>query len=153
MIWLGAMLVGIGKVIVWNRYGADNLNYYCLPFQMMKMTNPVIVGIQSAMILVTLGLIASYIVIQVLLFAYLRQHMAKTSKIFRSKIQAHKFAIRMSCLITSNILTWLPILITQLFIMYGDDVSPSTFLMVVMTSLPANLLIDPAILASPFMKI
>ena len=152
LVSLCLVLLGIVKVMVWNFYKADDFNYYCLPFQMMQIDNFTMVGIQTAIIIINITLIASYIVIQFLLFNFIRAHIQKSSKVLKSNIKHRKIAIRMSCLISSNIITWLPILVTQLFIMYGDDISPSTFLMVVLTSLPVNLIIDPAILGIPFLR-
>jgi len=143
--------LGISKTVIWKRYHADDYNYYCLPFQLMKIETPVIVGLQTAVIVLNLLLIASYVMIQVLLFRFIQNHVEQTRETFKSRIQKRKIAIRMSCLITSNIVTWVPVLITQLVIMYADDITPSTFLMVIFASLPANLLIDPAVLFLPFL--
>ena len=150
LTWISMMLVGICRLITWNLHEANNFNYYYLPFQMMKTESLIIIGIQTGVIIIDILLIASYVFIQFLLLQYLRSHTKETSGVLKSRIQHRKIAIRMSCLITSNILTWMPVLVAQLFIMYGKDINPSTFLLVLLMSLPANLLVNPIIRVSPF---
>ena len=144
------MLIGFCRLLLWNLHGANNFNYYCLPFQMMKIESHIIVGIQTGIIIIDILLIAAYILIQFLLLQYLRNHAKSNIGVLKSRICHRKIAIRMSCLITSNILTWTPVLVTQLFIMYGNDINPSTLLLVLLVSLPANLLVNPIILVYPF---
>ena len=151
LTWISMMLIGTCRLIMWNLHEANNFNYYCLPFQMMKSKSRIVIGIQTGIIIIDILLIASYILIQFLLFQYLHSHAKNTSGVLKSRIDHHKIAIRMSCLITSNILTWTPVLVTQLFIMYGKDIDPSTLLLILLVSLPADLLVNPIILVSPFM--
>ena len=150
VIWISMVLVGICRLIIWNMYEANNFNYYCLRFQMMRTESHIIIGIQTGIITIDILLIASYILIQFLLLQFLRGHVKETSGVLKSRIHHRKIPIPMSCLITSNMLTWTPVLVTQLFIMNGKDISPSTLLLVLLVSLPANLLVNPIILVSPF---
>ena len=149
--WLSMVLMGIGKLILWNLFQANNFNYYCLPFQIMRTESTALIGIQTSVIAIDMLLIGVYIAIQFCLLFFLRGHAKATGCLLKSRIRHHKIAVRMSCIITSNILTWSPILFTQLFIMYWKDINPSILLLVLLVSLPANLLVNPIILVIPFL--
>ena len=118
---------------------------------MVKVQNAIITGIQTGIIIANIILIGLYMFIQCSLVKYLHSHAKTTSGAFKTRIQNHKIAVRMSCLIISYILTWTPILFTQLVIMYWKDINPSTLLLVLLVSLPANLLVNPVILVKPFL--
>ena len=151
-VWISLLLLGICKLSIWDYYQANDLNYYCLPFQMMKSEHYVIIGIQTGIISVDILLICIYILIESYILRHLHTHAKETSGILRSKLDYRKISIRLSCLIMSNILTWTPVLVTQLFIMFWKDVIPSTVLLVLLVSIPANLLVNPIILVIPFLQ-
>ena len=151
-IWISMVLLGISKLMIWDYYEANDFNYYCLPFQMMKTERPVIIGIQTGIISIDILSLAVYISIQVCLLRYLHDHAKETSGVLKSKVHNNKIVIRISCLITNNILTWTPVLIIQMFIMFGKNISPSTVLLVLLVSLPSNLLVNPIILVTPFVR-
>ena len=152
-VWISMLLLGICKLSIWDYYEANDFNYYCLPFQMMKSENHIIIGIQTGIISVDMLLIGIYILIEFCILRYLYTHVKETSGIIRSTINYRKISIRMSCLIMSNILTWTPVLVTQLFIMFWKDIIPSTVLLVFLVSIPANLLVNPIILVIPFLQV
>ena len=150
-VWLTIIVLGICKISIWEYFHANDFNYYCLPYQMIKVESTSIKTIQSCIIIANILLIVTYIFIQYCLFRYLLNHTKNTSGVFKTRIQNHKVAVRMSCLIVSHILTWTPLLVTQLVIMYWKNITPSTLLLILLASLPANLLVNPIILVKPFL--
>ena len=153
-VWLSAIALGCCKLMVWEQYHANDFNYYCLPFQIIKVESFAIKGIQTGIIIINMVLIGTYIFVQFYLFKYIYSHTRKTRNVLKSKIPYHKIAVRASCLIISNVITWTPIFVTQLFIMFWKDINPTSVLLVLLVSLPANLLVNPIIVIVPlFSKI
>ena len=152
VVWPTVIVFGICKVSIWEYYKANDFNYYCLPYQIVKAESVVITAIQTGIITANILLIGTYILIQYCLLKYLRNHAKVTLGMFKSRIQSQKIAVRMSCLIISHVLTWTPILVTQLVIMYWKNLNPSTLLLILLVSLPANLVVNPIILVTSFLN-
>jgi hypothetical protein len=150
---LGSVVVaGISKHVVYSIHDANELNYYCLPFQVTTIKHLGILIAQIIVLLLDVVLVASYIATQTLLMRYIRRHVKETSNTFTTKINDRKVAIRTSCMITCTLLTWSPILVTQLCLLFGHDIDPSTVFLIALTSLPANLLVHPILQAFPFLR-
>ena len=149
-VWSAMIILGTCKICTWEYYQANDFNYYCLPYQMIKVENVAITTIQTGIIIANIVLIVMYIFIQYCLCRFLCNHANDTSSVFKTRIQNDKIAVRLSCLIVSHILTWTPVLVTQLVIMYWKNIMPSTLLLILLVSLPANLLVNPIILVKPF---
>ena len=151
-IWIMVFAIGICKIIVWNIYNANEYNYYCLPFQVTKLKQLGLVLFLAFMIIANTILMAIYIVFQVRLLQYVRKHVKETSKSFESKVDDWKINVKSSFIIASNVVTWTPILILQLLIIFGAGLNPSTVFLILLVSLPSNLLIHPIIMATPFVS-
>ena len=152
-IWIMVFSIGICKIVVWNIYNGNEYNYYCLPFQVAKLKQLGLVLFLAFTIIANTILIVIYIVFQVRLLQYVRKHVKETSKSFKTKIDDLKISVKSSFTIVSNVVTWTPILILQLLIIFGADVNPSTVFLILLVSLPSNLLIHPIIMATPFVTI
>ena len=151
-IWVMAFAIGICKIVVWNIYNANEYNYYCLPFQVTKLKQLGLVLFLAFMIIANTVLMAIYIVFQVRLLQYVRKHVKETSKSFKSNVDDWKINVKSSFIIVTNLATWTPILILQLLIIFGADVNPTTVFLILLVSLPSNLLIHPVIMATPFVS-
>ena len=151
-VWVGVILLGICKQILWNIYNGDDYNYYCLSFQVTKPKHLTVTVFLTCIIIGNATLIAIYMAFQLLLFKYIRNHVKQTSKCFKSTIQGWRISLKLSLLVISNVITWTPILISQLLIIFGPDINPSTLYLILLVSLPSNLLIIPFTMVIPFLR-
>ena len=68
----------------------------------------------------------------------------KSLKAVRKRTEAlQKFALRMAIVILSNSLSWLPLILVQMLVLFEVVIRSQTFLWVVISCLPVNLIIDP----------
>ena len=81
-----------------------------------------------------------------LLFA-LKQWKLKLLKGNRKRLEILiKLAFRLTLLMSTTLLSWTPLFILQIMIHSSLSIHPNTFLWVVISSLPANLIIDPILI-------
>ena len=115
----------------------------------LPLKNVVTKTVQGIIITVNVAFLVVYVSLQVFLVRYVKNHIRRTQRCFKSTINVRKVLIKTSCLICSNVVSWTPILMTQVLIMSGAIMNPSSVLLVVMVSLPSNLFIHPFILGIP----
>ena len=111
-----------------------------------------IVLFQASIIIANTILMAIYIVFQIRLMQYIRKHVKQTSKSFKTKVDDWKVNVKSSFMIVCNVVTWAHILILQLLVIFGAVVNPSTIFLILMVSLPTNVLIHPIIMITPFVS-
>ena len=102
-VWISMLLLGICKLVIWEYFQANDFNYFCLPFQMIKIESYVTVGMQTGIMSVDVLLIGIFILIEVFILRYLSTHAKETSGVLKPRINYKKIAIRISCLIMSNV--------------------------------------------------
>ena len=151
-IWTAVILLGVCKIVVWKIFIGDEYNYYCLSFQVSKPKHLIVKVFLTCIIIINTSLIAIYIAFQLILFKFIRDHIKQTSQCFKTKIHGWKIALKLSFMIVSNVVTWTPILVAQLFIMLGPDINPSTLYLILLVSIPSNLLIIPLVMVIPFLR-
>ena len=151
-IWVLSILCRVSKTVLWKLHDVNELNYYCIPFQMTQIKDPLLVAFHSCIMIFNVALLGIYIFIQILLIRFLHGHIKATKSYFKSQIESHKVAVRVSILISSNLATWLPIIALQSFVIFAMDLDHSIYFLVLIVTVPINLLINPVLIVLPFLQ-
>ena len=127
-------------------------NYFCLPF----ITSSPTISMDSLFYILFLSLDFCLAILCVVCYSYLmvftyRQGKAKIRRNTKNRA-LQKVAFRMAALMITTLITWIPVLIIQILAMTSISIHPNSFFWVVITSLPANLLIDPLLIIRSVIK-
>ena len=148
MSWLSVTSICTAVQILEYEHNSDPFNYFCFPFTTLFASNPLILGSQIAMLildsLLLLATIVSYLYL--LVFAIRRRRNKILQSVGKRREKLQKLAARLTLLILSTVLTWLPILCLQILVLVQITILPTIYLWCILGSLPVNLIIDPILL-------
>ena len=146
--WILIACICIAVQSLEHVYDVDPDNYLCLPFTTLLPSNLLILSLKVVMVLLdSLLVMASIFSYGYLLVFVIRRKRSKTlQSVSKRKQKLEKLAARLTVLILSTILTWTPILCTQILVLLQITILPNTYLCCLLASFPVNLILDPILL-------
>ena len=148
ILWFVVTSIGIAVQILEHIHATDPFNYFCFPFTTKFPSDTLILSLQSIMLILdsflVIATIASY---GYLLVFTIRQGRNKALQpVGKRKEKLQKLGSRLTVLILSTVLTWIPILCVQILVLLQITVLPNIYFWCVLVSFPVNLIIDPILL-------
>ena len=129
-------------------HAIDPYNYLCFPFTTVFPPDPLIFTLHSVTVLFDSLLVMVTIVSYgyLLVFIIRRRKDNALQSTSKRKKKLEKFATRLTVLILSTVLTWLPILCMQIVILLKITIPPNIYLWCMLVTFPVNLIIDSILL-------
>ena len=126
----------------------DPFNYFCFPFTTLSPSDPLILGLQSMLLILDVILIIVTIVSYVYLLVFtIRRSKNKTlQNVDKRKERLQKLGARLTVLILSTVLTWMPVVCLQILVLVKITILPDIYFWCILVSFPINLIIDPILL-------
>ena len=147
IMWLVVTSACITVQILEHMRNSDPFNYFCLPFTTLLSSDPLILCLQSVLLILDIILIIATVVSHSYLLVFLiRRSNKPLQSVGRRKQNLQKLGARLTVLILSTVLTWIPILCVQLLVMLKITVLPNVYFWCILVSFPINLIIDPILL-------
>ena len=146
--WVFVTSACIAVQILKYMHDIDPYNYFCFPFTTLFPSDPLLLGLQ----IVTLLFDSLLVVVSIVSYSYLLVFTIKRGRnqalqsVSKRKQKLEKFAARLTVLILSTVLTWIPILCMQIVILLQITISPSIYLACILVSFSVNLILDPILL-------
>ena len=145
--WILITLICIAVQILEHMHAIDLYNYFCFPFTTLFPSDPLMFGLHSVTVLFdSLLVMVSIVSYGYLLVFTLKRRKNALQSMSKRKRKLEKFAARLTVLILSTVLTWLPILCMQVVILLNITVLPTIYLWCILVSFPVNLIIDSILL-------
>ena len=148
IMWLIIISTCITVQILEHMRNIDPFNYFCFPFTTLYPSDPLILGLQSVLLVLDVILIIATVISHSYLLVFIiRRSKNKTlQSVGKRKERLQKLAARLSVLILSTVLTWIPIICVQILVLLKITVLPSIYFWCILVSFPINLTIDPILL-------
>ena len=148
IIWIIITSICITLQVLEHMRNIDPFNYFCFPFTTFFPSDPLILSLQSVLLILDIILIMVTIVSYVYLLVFsIRRSKNKTLQcVNKRKEKLHKFAVRLTILILSTVLTWMPVVCVQILVLVKITILPDIYLWCILVSFPINLIIDPILL-------
>ena len=148
IMWLIIISTGITVQILEHKRNIDPFNYFCFPFTTLFPSDPLILSFQSLLLIMDIILIIAIVISHsyLLVFIIRRSNKKNLQYVGKRKEGLQKLAARLSVLILSTVLTWIPILCIQILVLCKITVLPSIYFWCILVSFPINLTIDPILL-------
>ena len=148
IIWIIITSICITLQVLEHMRNIDPFNYFCFPFTTYFPSDPLILSLQSVLLILDIILIMVTIVSYVYLLVFsIRRSKNKTLQcVNKRKEKLHKFAVRLTILILSTVLTWMPVVCVQILVLVKITILPDIYLWCILVSFPINLIIDPILL-------
>ena len=148
IMWIIIASMCITLQILEFMHNTDPFNYFCFPFTTLFPSDPLILGLQSVFLISDVILIIVTIVSHVYLLVFIiRRSKNKTlQNVDKRKERLQKLAARLTLLILSTVLTWMPVVCVQIVVLLKITVSPNVYFWCILVSFPINLIIDPILL-------
>ena len=126
----------------------DPFNYFCFPFTTSFPSDPLILSLQSVLLISDIILIIVTIVCHgyLLVFIIRRSKNKTLQSVDKRKERLQKLAARLTVLILSTVLTWIPVVCVQILVLAKITISPNIYFWCILVSFPINLTIDPILL-------
>ena len=120
-------------------------NYFCLPFITSNPEQVLIKVFYICLLSLDVFMVTCCIACYTYLFTHIKRQMKnKMLKDIKKRTEAlQRFASRMAIVILSNSLSWLPLIVVQILVLFDVALNMQNFLWVVISCLPVNLIIDP----------
>ena len=149
-IWLLITPTSIVIQILENAHSTDPFNYFCFPFTTQFPSDNLIFGLDTVMVIFDRLLLMICIISYgyLLMFTLKRQRNKTLQSVDKRKARLQKLGARFVALILSTVLTWVPILCVQIWVLLQITVSPNIYFWCILVTLPVNLIIDPILLIS-----
>ena len=146
--WIIVTSICISLQILEYMHNVDPFNYFCFPFTTALPSEPIVLSLQIATLaldnLLVMVCLVSYG--SLLVFTIKEKRSKALKSISTRQERLRKFATRVTILILSTILTWMPILSVQVLVLLRIPIIPDIYLWCVLVSIPVNLIIDPVLL-------
>ena len=128
--------------------GSDPHNYFCFPFTTMFPSDPLILCLQIVMVMLDNLLVMVCIISYgyLLVFSIRKRRNKTLQSVSKCKAKLQKLGVRLTVLILSTVLTWIPFLSIQIVVLLKISISPNIYLSCICVSFPVNLIIDPILL-------
>ena len=148
IMWLIIASTCITVQILEHIRNIDPFNYFCFPFTTSFPSNPLILSLQSLLLILDIILIIATVISHsyLLVFTIRRSKNKTLQSVGKRKERLQKLAARLSVLILSTALTWIPILCIQMLVLLKITVLPSIYFWSILISFPINLMVDPILL-------
>ena len=127
---------------------ADPFNYFCFPFTTSFPTDPLILRLQIVLLILDVILIVVTVISYVYLLVFtIRRSKNKTlQNVDKRKAILQKLAARLTILILSTVLTWMPVVCLQILVLLKIKILPDIYFWCILVSFPINLIIDSILL-------
>ena len=147
-IWIIITSFCITLQVLEHMYNTDPYNYFCFPFTTSVPSDPLILSLQSASLILDVILIMVSIISYVYLLVFtIRRSKNKTlQNVDKRKERLQKLAARLTILILSTVLTWMPIVCVQIVVLLKITILPDIYFWCILVSFPTTLIIDPILL-------
>ena len=148
IIWLIITCMCITVQILEHVRNVDPFNYFCFPFTTLFPSDPLILSFE----IVTLIFDSLLVMITVISYIYLlaftikRRRDKELQSVGKRKGKLQKLGVRLTVLILSTMLTWLPILCVQILVLLQVTILPNIYFGCIFISFSINLIIDPVLL-------
>ena len=147
-VWLITTSICITVQVLEYMRNSDPFNYFCFPFTTLFPSDPLILGLQSLVLILDIILIIVIIICHGYLLVFtIRRTKNKTSQcVSKCKERLQKLGARVAVLILSTVLTWMPVVFLQILVLMKITILPDIYFWCIMVSFPINLIIDPILL-------
>ena len=148
IMWLVITPICITVQVLEKMSEIDPFNYFCFPFTTVFPSDPVILSLQIVLLIFDILLIIVTIASHgyLLAFAIRRSENKTLESVGKRKKRLQKLGARISVLILSTFLTWMPILCVQILVLLKIIILPNIYFWCILVSFPINLIIDPTLL-------
>ena len=148
VMWIIITSACITLQVLEKMHNTDPFNYFCFPFTTSIPSNPLILSLQSVLLILDIILIMITVVSYVYLLVFtIRRSKNKTlQNVDKRKERLQKLAARLTILILSTVLTWMPVVCVQILVLLNITISPDIYFWCILASFPINLIIDPILL-------
>ena len=148
VLWLIIASICITLQVLEQMLNIDPFNYFCFPFTTSFPTDPLILGLQSVLLILDIILIIATIVCHgyLLVFAIRRSKNKTLQNVGKRKERLQKLGARLTILIMSTVLTWIPVVCVQILSLAKITILPNIYFWCILISFPINLIIDPILL-------
>ena len=146
--WLIITSMCIVVQVLEHMRNSDPFNYFCFPFTTSFPSDPLILSLQIVLLTLDIILIIDTIICNgyLLVFAIRRSRSKTLQSVGQRKERLQKLATRLTVLILSTILTWIPIVCVQVLVLTKITISPNIYFWCILVSFSVNLIIDPILL-------
>ena len=147
-MWLIITSICITFQVLGQMRNIDPFNYFCFPFTTIFPSDPLILSLQTVLLIFDVILIIVTIVSYVYLLVFtIRRSKNKTLQcVDKRKERLHKLGTRLTILILSTVLTWMPVVCIQILVLLKITVLPDIYFWCILVSFPINLIIEPILL-------
>ena len=148
IMWFVITSICITVQVLEKIRNTDPYNYVCFPFTAIFPSDPLILSLQIVLLIFDILLIIVSMASHGYLLAFtIRRSQNKTlQSVGKRKERLQKLAKRLTVLILSTFLTWIPILCVQILVLLQITVKPNIYFWCILISFPINLIIDPVLL-------
>ena len=146
--WLIIISTSIAVHILECIHNIDPFNYFCFPFTTSFPSDPLILGIQIILLVIDCLLVIVSVASHgyLLVFVIKRRMNKALQSVSKRTGKLQKLAVRLTVLIASTVLTWIPILCVQIIVLFQITILPTIYFWCILVSFPVNLIIDPILL-------
>ena len=148
IMWLIITTISIALQVLEHMHNTDPFNYFCFPFTTLFPSDPLILSLQSVLLILDIILIIITVVSYVYLLVFtIRRSKNKTlQNVDKRKERLQKLGARLTVIILSTVLTWMPVVCLQILVLVKITILPDVYLWCILISFPINLIIDPILL-------
>ena len=127
--WLIIAFISTAVQIVEYMHTFDPFNYFCFPFTTLFPSDPLILSFQIVMLILDslLGMVTIVSCSYLLMFSIRRRKNEALQHVGKSKKNLQKLGIRLTVVILSTILTWIPILSVQVLVLSQIAIWPTIY--------------------------
>ena len=146
--WLIIIPMCIALQILEHMRNVDPFNYFCFPFATLFPFDPLILSFHIVMLifanLLLMTIIASYGYL--LVFVIRRRRKKELQSMAKRNSKLQKLGVRLTVLIVSTVLSWMPILCVQILVLLQITILQDIYFWCVLVSVSINLIVDPIFL-------
>ena len=148
IMWLIITTISIALQVLEHIHNTDPFNYFCFPFTTLFPSDPLILSLQSMLLILDVILLIITIVSYVYLLVFtIRRSKNKTlQNVDKRKERLQKLGARLTVIILSTVLTWMPVVCLQILVLVKITILPDIYFWCILVSFPINLIIDPILL-------
>ena len=145
MIWLIITFICITVQILEHMFSMDPFNYFCFPFTTLFPSNSLVLSLRIVILIWDSFLVMITIVSYgyLLAFTIRRGRNKELQFVSKRKEMLQKLEARLTVLILSTVLTWIPVLCLQILVLLHITILPNIYFWCILVSFLINLIIDP----------
>ena len=148
VMWLTIASICVAVQILEQMRNIDPFNYFCFPFTTSFQSDPLILSLKSVLLVLDIILIIVTIVCHgyLLVFTVRRSKNKTLQSVGKCKERLQKLGARLTVLILSTVLTWIPVICVQILVLAKITILPDIYFWCILVSFPINSIIDPILL-------